>query len=203
MPGCRSANRLEHPNRYRAGLSGDPTEQRPGHAAGPFSVRGRLAWGHRVCDSNVPESDSQEVTKPTTVANDEAKRWRGGRSTQVRMDERVNYAYSLLLEGNTRRANAELVASRFNISIRTAHDDISKAMQLLKQERLEDRTEMLNIITASRLAVLKKAIRKGNYQVACHLLDSLGRAAGELTQEVASQSAPVLRVEIDDKRQAD
>ncbi len=148
----------------------------------------------------VSEADGQEVTKPTTVANDEAKRWRGGRSTQVRMDERVNYAYSLLLEGNTRRANAELVASRFNISIRTAHDDISKAMQLLKQERLEDRTEMLNIITASRLAVLKKAIRKGNYQVACHLLDSLGRAAGELSQEVASQAAPILRVEIDDKR---
>jgi hypothetical protein len=59
---------------------------------------------------------------------------------------------------------------------------------------------MLNIITASRLAVLKKAIRKGNYQVACHLLDSLGRAAGELSQEVASQAAPILRVEIDDKR---
>ncbi len=148
----------------------------------------------------VPESEGQEVQKPTTVANDESKRWRGGRSTQARMDERVNYAYSLLLEGNTRRANAELVASRFGISIRTAHDDISKAMQLLREERLEDRAEMLNIITASRLAVLKKAIRKGNYQVACHLLDSLGRAAGELTQEVASQAAPTLQITVEDKR---
>ncbi len=146
------------------------------------------------------ESEGQQETKPTTVANDEAKRWRGGRSTQARMDERVNYAYSLLLEGNTRRANAELVASRFGISIRTAHDDISKAMQLLREERLEDRTEMLNIITASRLAVLKKAIRKGNYQVACHLLDSLGRAAGELSQEVASQATPTLNITIDQKR---
>ena len=146
------------------------------------------------------ESEGQEVKKPTTVANDETKRWRGGRSTQARMDERVNYAYSLLLEGNTRRANAELIASRFNISIRTAHDDIAKAMKLLREERLEDRSEMLNIITASRLAVLKKAIRKGNYQVACHLLDSLGRAAGELEAVTEAAAAPLLRVEIDDKR---
>ena len=150
----------------------------------------------------MPDTEGQQETKPTTVANDEAKRWRGGRSTQARMDERVNYAYSLLLEGNTRRANAELVASRFGISIRTAHDDISKAMQLLREERLEDRAEKLNIITASRLAVLKKAIRKGNYQVACHLLDSLGRAAGELSQEVASQAAPQLAITIEDKRGA-
>ena len=146
------------------------------------------------------ESEGQEVKKPTTVANDETKRWRGGRSTQARMDERVNYAYSLLLEGNTRRANAELIAARFNISIRTAHDDIAKAMKLLREERLEDRSEMLNIITASRLAVLKKAIRKGNYQVACHLLDSLGRAAGELEAVTEAAAAPLLRVEIDDKR---
>ena len=146
------------------------------------------------------ESEGQEVKKPTTVANDETKRWRGGRSTQARMDERVNYAYSLLLEGNTRRANAELIASRFNISIRTAHDDIAKAMKLLREERLEDRSEMLNIITASRLAVLKKAIRKGNYQVACHLLDSLGRAAGELEAVTEAAAVPLLRVEIDNKR---
>jgi hypothetical protein len=148
----------------------------------------------------VAESEGQEVKKPTTVANDETKRWRGGRSTQARMDERVNYAYSLLLEGNTRRANAELIASRFNISIRTAHDDIAKAMKLLREERLEDRSEMLNIITASRLAVLKKAIRKGNYQVACHLLDSLGRAAGELEAVTEAAAVPLLRVEIDNKR---
>ena len=135
------------------------------------------------------ESEGQEVKQePRTVANDETKRWRGGRSTQARMDERVNYAYSLLLEGNTRRANAELVASRFNISIRTAHDDISKAM------------ELLNIITANRLALLNKAVRKGNYQVACHLLDSLGRAAGELDPITEASAAPLLRVEIDDRR---
>ena len=75
-------------------------------------------------------------------------------------------------------------------------------MELLRTERLEDRTEMLNIITAARLATLKKAIKKGNYQVACHLLDSLGRAAGELSQEQAAQAAPTLQITVEDKRQA-
>jgi len=147
----------------------------------------------------VPDSEGQEVKK-TNVANDESKRWRGGPSSQARIEERVNYAYALLLEGNTRRANAELISSKFNVSIRTAHDDLAKAMVLLREERSADREELLNIVTANRLALLRRSIRKGNYQVACHILDSLGRAAGELDAITEAASAPVLRVEIDDKR---
>lgn len=149
----------------------------------------------------VPDSEGQEVKK-TNVANDESKRWRGGPSSQARIEERVNYAYALLLEGNTRRANAELISSKFNVSIRTAHDDLAKAMVLLREERSADREELLNIVTANRLALLRRSIRKGNYQVACHILDSLGRAAGELDAITEAASAPVLRVEIDDKRNA-
>ena len=149
----------------------------------------------------VPESEGQQEKK-TNVANDESKRWRGGPSSQARIEERVNYAYALLLEGNTRRANAELISSKFNISIRTAHDDLAKAMVLLREERSADREELLNIVTANRLALLRRSIRKGNYQVACHILDSLGRAAGELDAITEAAAAPVLRVEIDDKRDA-
>ena len=149
----------------------------------------------------MPDSEGQEVKK-TNVANDESKRWRGGPSSQARIEERVNYAYALLLEGNTRRANAELISSKFNVSIRTAHDDLAKAMVLLREERSADREELLNIVTANRLALLRRSIRKGNYQVACHILDSLGRAAGELDAITEAASAPVLRVEIDDKRNA-
>jgi hypothetical protein len=142
-----------------------------------------------------------ESAKPTSVANDESKRWRGGPSTQARIEERVNYAYALLLEGNTRRSNAELISSKFNVSIRTAHDDLAKAMVLLREERSADREELLNIVTANRLALLRRSIRKGNYQVACHILDSLGRAAGELSQEQAAAAAPQLTITVEDKRQ--
>ena len=146
------------------------------------------------------DTDTQQERK-TNVANDESKRWRGGPSTQARIEERVNYAYALLLEGNTRRANAELIASKFNVSIRTAHDDLAKAMVLLREERTADREELLNIVTANRLALLRRSIRKGNYQVACHILDSLGRAAGELSQEQAAQQQPTLAITVEDRRQ--
>ena len=147
------------------------------------------------------ESEGQEVQKPTSVANDESKRWRGGPSSQSRIEERVNYAYGLLLRGDTRHSRALEASKKFNISLRTAHEDIKKAMELLSKERSEDRAELLNIITANRLALLNKAVRKGNYQVACHLLDSLGRAAGELDLLNTADSAGLgLHITVDDRR---
>ena len=146
------------------------------------------------------ESEGQEQQKPTTVANDESKRWRGGPSSQSRIEERVNFAYALLLRGDTRHSRALEASKKFNISLRTAHEDIKKAMELLSKERSEDRAELLNIITANRLSLLSKAVRKGNYQVACHLLDSLGRAAGELDPITEASAAPLLRVIVDPQR---
>ena len=156
---------------------------------------------HRVSDSNVPESEELEVTKPTTVANDESKRWRGGKGSELRMEERMNYAYSLLLEGNTRRANAQLIADRFGVSIRTADADISRAMEILRTENSEGRDSILNQVLAMRLATAKRAMKRGNFQVVAHLLDSIGRAAGENSQEVASQQQPSLSIVVEDRRQ--
>jgi hypothetical protein len=150
----------------------------------------------------VSEAEGIETPKPTNVSNDETKRWRGGKGSEVRMDERMNYAYSLLLEGNTRRANAQLIADRFGVSIRTADADISRAMEILRTEQSESRDSILNQILAMRLATAKRAMKRGNFQVVAHLLDSIGRAAGELSQEQAAQAAPTLQITVEDKRQA-
>ena len=147
------------------------------------------------------ETEGIETPKPTNVSNDETKRWRGGKGSEVRMDERMNYAYSLLLEGNTRRANAQLIADRFGVSIRTADADISRAMEILRTEQSESRDSILNQILAMRLATAKRAMKRGNFQVVAHLLDSIGRAAGELSQEQAAQAAPRLEITVEDKRQ--
>ena len=149
----------------------------------------------------VPNVDGQEVTKPTTVANDESKRWRGGKGSELRMDERMNFAYSLLLEGNTRRANAQLIADRFGVSIRTADADISRAMEILRTENVEARDSILNQVTAMRLATAKRAMKRGNFQVVAHLLDSIGRAAGENSQEQAAQQQPTLAITVEDRRE--
>jgi hypothetical protein len=148
----------------------------------------------------VSEVNPEQPTKPTTVANDETKRWRGGKGSELRMEERMNYAYGLLLEGNTRRANAQLIADRFGVSIRTADADISRAMEILRTEKSEGRDSILNQVLGMRLATAKRAMKRGNFQVVAHLLDSIARGAGELTQETAAATAPQLTITVEDKR---
>ncbi len=149
------------------------------------------------------DCDGQEVTKPTTVANDEAKRWRGGRPiNEAQMEERVTAAYNLMLSGGSRRSNAGHLASRFGVSIRQADNYISAAQQLLKTDFEGQRDEILNQVNALRMTAINKALKRGNLQVVAHLLDSVARSFGEGSQETQAAAAPVLRVEIDDKRNA-
>ena len=108
------------------------------------------------------ESDGQEVKKPTSVANDESKRYRLGKGPAHRVEERAQVCYGYILEGGTRHQIATRVADRFNVSLRTAHDDYKRAMQLLREEQQGTREELLNQLQALRLAcdVDAKAMRK-------------------------------------------
>ena len=148
------------------------------------------------------ESDGQEVQKPTTVANDESKRWRNGKGEQARIEERVNAAYAYILEGGTRRQIAERIASRFNCSVRTAHDDYAKAMVLLREEQGATREDLLNQIQALRLATVTKALRKGQLQTVAMLLKDMGAVINETGVEQQAAAAAQLSITIDDKRQA-
>ena len=146
------------------------------------------------------EVDGQEVKKPTTVANDPLKRWRGGKGSAERVEERVNFAYSLLLEGDTRRSNSQRIADRFGVSIRTADSDISKAQELLRTEQTDAREDLLKQITASRLSLVRRCLKRHNYQVAAHVLDSLARGLGEGSAEQQAAAAPTLNITVDDRR---
>jgi hypothetical protein len=149
----------------------------------------------------VPEVDGQEVEKPTTVANDESKRWRGGKGQEARIEERVNAAYAYILEGGTRRQVAERVASRFNCSVRTAHDDYTKAMVLLREEQSATREDLLNQIQALRLATVTRALRKGQLQTVAMLLKDMGAVINEAGVEQQAAAAPSLSIVVEDKRQ--
>ncbi len=146
------------------------------------------------------ESEGQEVTKPTTVANDESKRWRGGKGSSVRVEERANWCYAEILNGGTRRQITQKLADRFNVSQRTADEDYSRATELLKTEQIATRSELLNQIQALRLSACRKAMAKGQLQTVAMLLKDMGAVIGEAAPEQQAAAAPVLRVEIDDKR---
>ena len=139
--------------------------------------------------------------KKTTVANDETKRWRGGKGGEARIEERVNACYSYILEGGTRRQITDRLSQRFGTSVRTADSDYSKAMQLLKEEQIATREDLLNQIQALRLAGAKKALAKGQLQTFSMLLKDMGAVIQEAEPLTGAEDAVNLNISIEDKRQ--
>ena len=146
------------------------------------------------------DSDGQEVKKPTSVANDESKRYRLGKGPAHRVEERAQVCYGYILEGGTRHQIATRIADRFNVSLRTAHDDYKRAMELLREEQQGTREELLNQIQALRLATVTKALRKGQLQTVAMLLKDMGAVINEAGVEQQAAAAPTLNISIDDKR---
>ena len=122
-----------------------------------------------------------------TVRNDPTKRYRLGKGPAHQIEERANATYAYILEGGTKRQICQRTSDRFNVSLRTAFDDYGRAMDLLREEQSETRADILNQITALRLALVTKAIKKGQLQSATMLLAQLGAAAGEGTEFTASE----------------
>ena len=145
-------------------------------------------------------TDAEQPKKKTTVANDESKRWRGGKGSEGRIEERVNACYSYILEGGTRRQITDRLSQRFGTSVRTADSDYSKAMQLLKEEQIATRADLLNQLQALRLAGAKKALAKGQLQTFSMLLKDLGAVIQEVEPLNSSENAPLLNIQIEDKR---
>ena len=133
----------------------------------------------------MPEKRGQGAGLPKdpdvkTVGNDPEKRWRGGKGAAHRIEERVNACYSYILEGGTRRQITERLSSRFGTSVRTSENDYKAAMELLKEEQIATRSDLLNQIQALRLAGARKALAKGQLQTFSMLLKDMGAVIGEV-----------------------
>ena len=124
----------------------------------------------------------EKPAKKTSVANDESKRWRGGRPADHVVEERANACYAYILEGGTKRQISQRIHDRFGVSLRTAFDDYGRAMDLLREEQSETRADILNQVQALRLAIVKRSIQKGQLQNAAILLQQIGAANGEGTE---------------------
>ena len=135
-----------------------------------------------------------------TVANDETKRWRKGSGDPVKIEERANAAYAYILTGGTRRQIATQIGERFGVSLRTAHDDYTRGLALLQQEQSETRSDLLNQIQALRLALVRKAMAKGQLQTAAMALKDMGAVIGEAAPETLAIQAPDLKITIEDNK---
>ena len=152
----------------------------------------------------MPENRGQGAGLPKdpeakTVGNDPEKRWRQGKGAAHKLEERANACYGYILEGGTRRQIAEKVASRFNVSIRTAHDDYKRAMEILKTEQVATREDLLNQIQALRLVGAKKALAKGQLQSFTMLLKDMGAVIGE-SENLTGEESVKLNIQIEKKQ---
>ena len=142
--------------------------------------------------------EQQPEAKPTNLANDESKRWRGGRGPREKVEERANWTYSQILAGGTRRQITAKVVERFGCSQRTADDDYSRALELLRVEQSATRSELLNQLQALRLAAVRKAMAKGQLQTVAILLADMGKVIGEAAPEQLSLNVPNLSIRIEE-----
>lgn len=143
-----------------------------------------------------PVADKKKEPK-TSVANDESKRWRGGRGSAERMEERMDAAYSYILEGGTRRQITAKIQARFNVSKRTADDDYSRAMGTLRTEQVNTKEDLLNQVQALRLVAVAKALKRGQLSSAIAGLDSLARSMGEGLDPLVAQAPPQLNISVE------
>ena len=150
----------------------------------------------------LPVADNNTEEKKTSVADDESKRWRKGKGAAHRVEERAQAAYAYILEGGTRIQIAEKIVSRFNVSLRTAHDDYKRAMQLLREEQTGTREELLNQLQALRLATVQKALKRGHFQTVATLLGDMGRVIGEAAPEQLALQVPTLDIRIENENQS-
>ena len=150
-------------------------------------------------DGGVQLEKSGKFPSPFTRAENRYSKGRPINDTQ--MQERVNAAYMLMLGGGSYRENACQLSTRYGVSFRQAENYLPEAKKLMKLDFAGERAEFLNQVNNMRMHTVKKALKRGNFQVVAQLLDSLGRAMGEGSQEEAANQAPNLNITIEDKRQ--
>lgn len=149
-------------------------------------------------DGGVKPEKRKGLPSPFTRAEN---RFSKGRPiTEAEMQERVNTAYMMLLGGGSVRENVCQLSTRFGVSYRQAENYVAQARKLMKLDFAGERAEFLNQVNNMRMHTVKKALKRGNYQVVAQLLDSLGRAMGEGSVEEAANQAPNLNITIEDKR---
>ena len=97
--------------------------------------------------------------------------------------------------------NDPRLSSRFGTSVRTSENDYKAAMQLLKEEQIATREDLLNQIQALRLAGARKALAKGQLQTFSMLLKDMGAVIQEAEPLTGAEDAVNLNISIEDKRQ--
>ena len=147
-----------------------------------------------------PEANTEapEVTAETV---ENKQRPYGVRNPNALIEQRQQRLYRRQLDGLSARQLVLEHADREGVSVATAWRDWEAVNKWNAEDWNRDRENMLARLQTMRTKLFNAAIRKGQLQTAAQVLDSLGKVVGEVAgPEAQAAAAPVLRVEIDDKR---
>jgi hypothetical protein len=140
----------------------------------------------------VDDSGGQDVNKP--------QRPYGKRNPDAVIEERRKRLYKRQLSGLTVRQLVLEHADRESIAEATAWRDWDAVKDWNEEDWKRDRDSIVSRLQSMRLRAIDVAIRKGQIGSAQLLMRDLGAVVGEVAPEAQAAAAPVLRVEIDDKR---
>ncbi len=142
----------------------------------------------------VDDSGGQDVNKP--------QRPYGKRNPDAVIEERRKRLYKRQLTGLPVRQLVLDHADREGIGEVTAWRDWDAVKQWNEQDWAKDRDSIVSRLQAMRMRAIDAAIRKGQIGSAQLQMRDLGAVVGEVAPQAQAAAAPVLRVEIDDKRGA-
>ena len=129
------------------------------------------------------------------LAQPAKKRTRSSLSDVLKRSQRL---YARQLEGKTTRQLVIEHANIEGISETTAWQDWDKVKVWNNEDWEKDRESLLPRLQAMRIRLFNKAVKKGQFQTAAQILDSLGKVIGESVETVNIQ-APELSIRVEPK----
>ena len=151
--------------------------------------------------SEQPEAINEAPEVAAEVVENKQRPY-GTRNPNAVIEQRQQRLYRRQLDGLSARQLVLDHAERESVSVATAWRDWEAVNKWNAEDWERDRDNMLARLQTMRTKLFNAAIRKGQLQTAAQVLDSLGKVVNESGVESQAVAAPVLRVEIDDKRDA-
>ena len=122
-----------------------------------------------------------------------------GRSPDMVIEQRRQRLYKRQLEGLTTRHLVLEHSSREGVCVKTAWNDWKEVTKWNDEDWQKDRENMIARLQAMRVRLFDKAVKKGQFQTAAQILDSLGKVVGE-SVETVNINAPELAIRIENQK---
>ncbi|MEC8616349.1 MAG: hypothetical protein VXY28_01475 [Bacteroidota bacterium] len=122
-----------------------------------------------------------------------------GRSPDMVIEQRRQRLYKRQLDGLPARHLVLEHSSREGVCVKTAWNDWKEVTKWNDEDWQKDRENMIARLQAMRVRLFDKAVKKGQFQTAAQILDSLGKVVGE-SVETVNINAPELAIRIEGQK---